>query len=92
MDLITVSEHGKNSPIEGVVAPGFELVAEMFVRNFEQGLEIGSAVAAYRGDQLLFDLWGGFKDEELREPWDSDTMACVHSSTKAIAALAIAMT
>ena len=56
MDLITVSEHVKNSPIEGVVAPGFELVAEMFVRNFEQGLEIGSAVAAYRCDQLLFDL------------------------------------
>ena len=92
MDLITVSEHGKNSPIEGVVAPGFELVAEMFVRNFEQGLEIGSAVAAYHGNEILFDLWGGFKDEELREPWDSDTMACVHSSTKAIAALAIAMT
>ncbi len=91
MDLITVSEHGKNSPIEGVVAPGFELVAEMFVRNFEQGLEIGSAVAAYRGNEILFDLWGGFKDEERQEPWESDTMACVHSSTKAIAALAIAM-
>jgi len=91
MDMVTVSEHVKNSPIEGVVAPGFELVAEMFVRNFEQGLEIGSAVAAYRGDQLLFDLWGGFKDEERQEPWESDTMACVHSSTKAIAALAIAM-
>ncbi len=91
MELTTVSEHGKNSPIEGVVAPGFELVAEMFVRNFEQGLEIGSAVAAYRGNEILFDLWGGFKDEERQEPWESDTMACVHSSTKAIAALAIAM-
>ena len=78
-------------PVHGIVASGFDQVAEAFVRNFEQGLEIGSATAAYRDDEILFDLWGGFKDEELGEPWESDTMACVHSSTKAIAALAIAM-
>lgn len=78
-------------PVRGTYAGGFEEVAEAFARNFENGLEIGAAAAAYRGDEVLFDLWGGFKDRKRTDPWESDTMACVHSSTKAISALAVAM-
>ncbi len=76
-------------PVRGTYAGGFEEVAEAFARNFENGLEIGAAAAAYRGDEVLFDLWGGFKDRKRTDPWESDTMACVHSSTKAISALAV---
>jgi CubicO group peptidase (beta-lactamase class C family) len=77
-------------PIRGTVAPGFEPVIDEFRRNLAQRNELGGAVAVYRGDEPLVDLWGGWKDAEHREPWQRDTMVLVFSTTKGMAAVAIA--
>jgi len=39
----------------------------------------------------VFDIWGGYKDVERKEPWEKDTIVNVWSSTKTVAALAVLM-
>lgn len=90
-DVYKVSDQVKGYPINGFVSPGFESVLEAFKENFRKRGEVGAACAVFKGDKLLVDLWGGFKDKQKGNPWQADTMACVHSSTKAIAAIAMAM-
>lgn len=77
-------------PIAGVVAGGFEGVVDAFARNFAERGEIGAAVAAYRGNDVLVDLYGGWTDETRSAPWQRDTMLLVFSTTKGLAAVAVA--
>ena len=91
MPTEAVDERVGDAHIRGSVASGFEGVLDAFVENFERNHEIGAACAAYRGDEVLFDLWGGFRDPKTSSEWQADTLVCPHSSTKAIAATAMAM-
>ena len=75
----------------GRVAPGFEEVRTEFERNFSERGEIGAAVAAYwRGEQVV-DLWGGRRTPTGQEPWNEDTLVLVHSTTKGVAAMTVAV-
>ena len=77
--------------IGGFVAPGFEPVEEEFARNFEKRGEIGAAVCVYhRGDKVV-DLWGGVRDAKTGELWREDTMMLAFSTTKGMAAVAVAV-
>lgn len=80
---MTVTE----TPVEGWTAPGFELVREVFEKNFAGGLEIGASFAAYHHGRLVVDLWGGIADPETGRPWTRDTVAVVFSSTKGVTAM-----
>jgi CubicO group peptidase (beta-lactamase class C family) len=80
--------------INGQVAPGFERVADTFAANFERDdgyREIGASFAAYRGEQLVADLWAGSRDERRQIPWTRDTLVNVWSATKGVTALALAV-
>ncbi|CCF62444.1 serine hydrolase domain-containing protein [Nocardia cyriacigeorgica] len=77
--------------IHGDVAAGFGPVADAFRRNFAQHGEIGAAVAIYDGDRPVVDLWAGFRDRERVLPWERDTIVPVFSSTKGMAAFALAV-
>lgn len=72
--------------VHGYVAPGFEPVQQEFERQFAAGDHVGGSVAAYRGAELVVDLWGGVADEASGEPWSRDTMAVCYSTTKGLAA------
>ncbi|MGW5803935.1 serine hydrolase domain-containing protein, partial [Streptomyces bacillaris] len=72
--------------VRGTVAPGFEPVAEAFVRNFEERGERGAAVAVYRDGRKVVDLWAGTRDVDGTEPWAVDTVQIVRSAGKGIAA------
>jgi CubicO group peptidase (beta-lactamase class C family) len=75
----------------GCGAPGFEEVRAEFDRNFAERGEIGAAVAAYwRGDEVV-DLWGGRRTPTGDAPWKEDTMVVVHSTTKGLAAMTVAV-
>jgi CubicO group peptidase (beta-lactamase class C family) len=74
--------------IDGWTAPGFELVRAKFAQNFEEGLEVGAAFAAYHRGELVVDLWGGIADRTTERPWERDTIALVFSTTKGAAAVA----
>ncbi|MGE3304155.1 MAG: serine hydrolase domain-containing protein [Hyphomonadaceae bacterium] len=78
------------APIGGRVAPGFEPVRVAFETNFAGGGELGAAFAVMIQDEPVVDLWGGWADRARTRPWTAETIACVFSTTKPIAALALA--
>ncbi len=77
--------------VGGTVAPRFEPVREQFMVNFARRGELGAACAAYVRGEKVVDLWGGFRDRARSEPWEQDTMVMVYSTSKGVAATAIAL-
>ena len=77
--------------VEGHVSRGFEAVREAFARNFEQRGELGGACCAYHRGEKVVDLWGGIRNKQTGEPWQRDTMVIVHSATKGLAAMTLAL-
>ena len=47
--------------------------------------------AAYRHGEKVVDLWGGIRNKQTGEPWERDTMVVVHSATKGLAAMTLAL-
>ena len=76
---------------EGHVSRGFEAVREAFADNFTRRRELGGACCAYYKGEKVVDLWGGIRNKETGEPWERDTMVLVHSATKGLAAMTLAL-
>ena len=85
----------ENSPItvtvSGRVEPGFTAVQESFLGHFDQGQEIGAAVAVYHRGKLVVDLAGGLRDRVSGKHYFHETIQPVFSVTKGITALAANM-
>jgi CubicO group peptidase (beta-lactamase class C family) len=77
--------------IGGHVSPGFERVREAFAENFDHRHELGGACCAYHRGVKVVDLWGGIRDKQTGEPWEPNTMVIVHSATKGLAAMTMAV-
>jgi CubicO group peptidase (beta-lactamase class C family) len=79
------------STVHGHVSRGFEAVHDAFVKNFAERGELGGACCAhYRGEKVV-DLWGGVRNKQTAEPWEQDTMVVVHSASKGLAAMTLAI-
>ena len=77
--------------VHGYVAPGFEPVRDAFADNFAQRRELGGACCAYHRGGKVVDLWAGIRNKQTGEPWERDTMVVVHSATKGLAAMTLAV-
>lgn len=77
--------------VQGMVSPGFERVREAFRENFERRHELGGACSAFHRGVKVVDLWGGLRSKQPGEPWERDTMVVVHSATKGLAAMTLAI-
>ena len=77
--------------IEGHVSAGFEPVRDAFAENFSRRQELGGACCVYRRGEKVVDLWGGVRNRSTGEPWQEDTMVLVHSTTKGLAAMTLAV-
>lgn len=77
--------------IDGHVSPGFEAIRDAFTANFTSRHELGGACCVYYRGEKVVDLWGGVRDERTGEPWERDTMVVVHSATKGLAAMTLAI-
>ncbi len=77
--------------IHGWVEPAFDRVRTEFRRNFTERGELGAACAIYHNGEKVVDLWGGFRDARLGDPWEEDTMVTVFSTSKGMAAMAMAV-
>jgi CubicO group peptidase (beta-lactamase class C family) len=77
--------------VEGHVSRGFEGVREAFTDNFAKRHELGGACCAYHHGEKVVDLWGGVRNNETGELWEHDTMVVVHSATKGLAAMTLAL-
>jgi CubicO group peptidase (beta-lactamase class C family) len=78
-------------PISGFVRGGFEGVRAAFTDNFTRRRELGGACCAYYMGAPVVDLWGGIRNKQTAEPWERDTMVVVHSATKGLAAMTLAI-
>ena len=77
--------------VGGRVSPGFEGVRHAFVENFTRRRELGGACCVYRDGEPVVDLWAGTRDRKTGAPWERDTMVIVHSSTKGLSAMTLAV-
>jgi CubicO group peptidase (beta-lactamase class C family) len=78
-------------PISGFVTPGFEAVRAAFVQNFIRRHERGGACAVDHRGKAAVDIWGGVRSQITQEAWDHDTMVVLHSATKGLAAMTLAI-
>lgn len=80
------SAMGLSFSVEGYVAPGYEPVKKMFADNFYNGKESSAQLCVYVGEEKVVDLWASINDPD----YDGDTLTNVFSSTKSLAAIALA--
>jgi CubicO group peptidase (beta-lactamase class C family) len=85
--MVAVTSH----PVQGQVGRGFEAVREVFAENFARRGELGGACCAYHHGAKVVDLWGGIRNREAGDAWEQDTMVVVHSATKGLAAMTLAV-
>jgi CubicO group peptidase (beta-lactamase class C family) len=74
----------------GSVESGWEAVETAFRANFERDEETGASVAIYHRGRPVVHLWGGSFDGGDRA-YDDTTLQLVFSTTKGIAAIAVAI-
>ena len=77
--------------IQGHVSRGFEVVREAFAENFVRRGELGGACCVFHRGEKVVDLWGGIRNKQTGEPWEESTMVVVHSATKGLAAMTLAI-
>jgi CubicO group peptidase (beta-lactamase class C family) len=77
--------------IGGDVDESYGKVADAFRANFAAGREVGAAMAVYRNGVKVVDLWGGYANGITKAPWQHDTVVNMFSTTKGVAALAVAL-
>lgn len=77
--------------VEGHVSRSFESVRDAFADNFARRGELGGACCVYLRGEKVVDLWGGARNKETGDPWERDTMVVVHSATKGLAAMTLAI-
>ena len=83
--------HNPALRIHGHVSRGFEAVREVFTESFIRRGELGGACCAFVRGEKVVDLWGGIRNKRTGEPWEQDTMVVVHSATKGLAAMTLAI-
>jgi CubicO group peptidase (beta-lactamase class C family) len=88
---VRMSDITQHAVAQGHVSPGFEPVRDAFADNFRRRHELGGACCVYHRGERVVDLWGGVRHERTAEPWEADTMVLVHSSTKGLAAMTLAL-
>jgi CubicO group peptidase (beta-lactamase class C family) len=77
--------------IDGHVERGFESVRDVFENNFDRFAELGGACCVYHHGKKVVDVWGGVRNKQTGEPWERDTMVVIHSATKGLAAMTLAI-
>ena len=75
--------------IHGFCDEQFLPFKDAFRANFDAGLELGASLAVTHRGKMVVDLWGGFADRKQTRPWQQDTVVCVFSTTKIMAAFAL---
>lgn len=75
--------------LDGFAHEDFDRVRSVFAENFTERGEVGAAVAVYVEGKPVVDLWGGvtIKDGERDGPWERDTLVCMASVNKGMAAI-----
>ncbi|VIO95463.1 Uncharacterized protein BM_BM13373 [Brugia malayi] len=75
-----------------VIDDRFQLVSNIFRKNFLNGWERGgAALTVYHKNQKILDIWGGYADVQAARKWQMDTITSTFSCLKNVMALCIAL-
>ncbi len=77
--------------INGFCDERFRPFEEAFRANFDDGYELGAALAVTHQGRTVVDLRGGWADLARTRPWREDTLVHVASTTKVMVALCMLM-
>lgn len=77
--------------VAGTTTSRFSGVAEAFAANFAENDELGASFCATLKGEVVVDLHGGWADPARTQPWRSDTLVNVWSTTKGVQATCFAM-
>lgn len=70
--------------IHGQCDPTFEKVKELLKQNIDSEEELGASICVNINGTNAVDIWGGYKDAQRTQPWESDTLVVVWSTTKCV--------
>ncbi|CAF1432312.1 unnamed protein product [Adineta ricciae] len=85
-------ESNNNSNVFGHVAAGWESIRAVFEQNLNEGLDVGASLCIYYRGECVVNLAGGWKDAKTKQkPYTPDTLQLVFSTSKGIAAAAVAL-
>ena len=73
--------------VAGTCDARFEPLRDVLRENVATRGELGAAVTAIVDGRVVADLWVGHADAARTQPWREDTVVCVFSVGKALAAL-----
>ena len=73
--------------LHGTIDARFEPLAQILQDQLESDHDLGASLAVALDGQIVTDCWGGWADEARTEPWESDTITNVWSTTKTMTAL-----
>jgi CubicO group peptidase (beta-lactamase class C family) len=79
------------SDVQGTTTEQFAGLVDQLEKNLASGADVGASIAVYHHEQLVADIWGGYRDEAKTTPWDRDTLVNVWSSTKTMTFLVALM-
>jgi CubicO group peptidase (beta-lactamase class C family) len=72
--------------IKGACDERFGAVREALAESLDKD-DVGASAAVYLDGEPVVDIWGGYADAARTRPWERDTITCVWSTTKTMAAL-----
>ncbi len=79
------------SRVQGTTTEKFAGLVDHLEKSLESGEDVGAAIAVYHHEELVADIWGGYRDEAKTVPWDRDTLVNVWSLTKTMSFLVTLM-
>jgi CubicO group peptidase (beta-lactamase class C family) len=79
------------STVHGTTTDKFAGLIEHLEKSLESGADVGASIAVFQREELVADIWGGYRDEAKTIPWDRDTLVNVWSSTKTMTFLVALM-
>src|SRR5664280_2646482 len=79
------------SIVQGYTTDNFASLRDVLERQLTSGEDVGASIAVMLRGELVADIWGGYTDETMTEPWQRDTIVNVWSVTKTMTFLVALM-
>lgn len=79
------------SIVQGYTTDNFESLRDVLERQLTSGDDVGASIAVMLRGELVADIWGGYTDESMINPWQRDTILNVWSVTKTMTFLVALM-
>jgi CubicO group peptidase (beta-lactamase class C family) len=79
------------SQVQGTTTDKFAGLVDHLEKSLASGADLGASIAVFHREELVADIWGGYRDEEKTTPWDRHTLVNVWSTTKTMTFLVALM-